>query len=112
MPLSQRSMMVNSLTWDCRIEYFIAIVCLANAIITYPVLTETYGPVLLARRAKRMRSMTQNWAYHAKSEERALTTRDILEQCLAKPAKMLFLEPILLLMSLYISVVFGKSSLS
>jgi hypothetical protein len=55
-----------------------------------------------------MRSMTQNWAYRAKIEETETSTRNVIEQCLAKPAKMLFLEPILLFMSLYISVVFGE----
>ncbi|KAH3911925.1 hypothetical protein HBH56_130480 [Parastagonospora nodorum] len=105
-PIVGSRIVVSSLGWRW-IEYLIAIASLANALITYPILTETFGPVLLTRRAKRMRSMTQNWAYHSKSEQNALTTRDILSQCLAKPAKMLFLEPILLLMSLYISVVFG-----
>ncbi|KAL6703841.1 Cercosporin MFS transporter ctb4 [Coniothyrium glycines] len=105
-PILGSRIVASSLGWRW-IEYLTAIVSLGIAIVTYPILTETYGPVLLARRAKRMRSMTQNWAYRAKSEERSLTTRDILEQALAKPAKMLFLEPILLLISVYISVVFG-----
>ena len=35
--------------------------------------------------------------------------RDIAERFLARPAKMLVLEPILLCMAFYISVVFGES---
>ncbi|CCF39169.1 MFS transporter [Colletotrichum higginsianum] len=84
-----------------------AIFTLSVAVVTYPVLTETYSPVLLERRAKRMRHMTRNWALRAKSEEQESSPNDIVEKFLSRPAKMLFLEPILLLMSTYISVVFG-----
>ncbi|KAH7084081.1 major facilitator superfamily domain-containing protein [Paraphoma chrysanthemicola] len=101
------SVIVHSTLGWRWIEYIVAITSISILVITYPVLVETYSPVLLARRAKRMRSMTQNWAYRAKIEETETSTKNIIEQCLAKPAKMLFLEPILLFMSLYISVVFG-----
>ncbi|GKT47433.1 citrinin biosynthesis cluster MFS transporter mrr1 [Colletotrichum spaethianum] len=84
-----------------------AIVALAVAGITYPALSETYSPTLLERRAKRMRHMTRNWALRAKSEELDTSLHDVVEKCLSLPAKMLVLEPILLLMSTYISVVFG-----
>ncbi|KAK1531569.1 MFS transporter [Colletotrichum paranaense] len=84
-----------------------AIFALTVAVVTYPALTETYSPILLERRAKRMRHMTRNWALRAKSEEQESNLNDIVEKCLSRPAKMLFLEPILLLMSTYISVVFG-----
>ncbi|KAF7197973.1 Cercosporin MFS transporter CTB4, partial [Pseudocercospora fuligena] len=84
-----------------------AIFTLAIAVLTYPILTETYSPVLLARRAGRLRHMTRNWALRAKSEEQETTLKDTLDRFFSRPAKMLVLEPILLLMSTYISVVFG-----
>lgn len=43
-----------------------------------------------------------------RSEEAATSFRDIAERFLTRPAKMLVLEPILLCMAFYISVVFGK----
>ncbi|KAI6443371.1 hypothetical protein MCOR17_011424 [Pyricularia oryzae] len=84
-----------------------AITCLGVALLTFPVLTETYAPVLLEQRARRMRHMTRNWAFRARSEEQEQSFHSVIESCLARPAKMLFLEPILVLMSTYISVVFG-----
>ncbi|KAJ0166271.1 putative transporter [Colletotrichum tanaceti] len=85
-----------------------ALFALVAAAVTYPVLTETYAPVLLERRARRMRRMTRNWALRARSEEQESSSpRDVVEKFLARPAKMLVLEPVLLLMSTYISVVFG-----
>ena len=44
----------------------------------------------------------------SRSEEAATSFRDIAERFLTRPAKMLVLEPILLCMAFYISVVFGK----
>ncbi|KAH8841033.1 hypothetical protein MCOR02_005693 [Pyricularia oryzae] len=96
----------SSLGWRC-IFNATAVACLAVALVTFPILTETCSPVLLEQRARRMRHMTRNWALRARSEEQEQSFRDVVEGCLARPAKMLFLEPILVLISTYISVVFG-----
>ena len=69
---------------------------------------ETYGPVLLARRAKRLRYETGNWALHAKHEERRVDLKDIATRYLTRPAKMMILEPILSSLTFYLSFVFGK----
>lgn len=106
-PMTGSVIVQSSLGWRW-IFNFTAIVTLAIAAITYPLLTETYSPVLLAKRARRMRHMTRNWALRARSEEEDRNIKDVVESCLSRPAKMLVLEPILLLMSTYISVVFGK----
>ncbi|KAM0702778.1 hypothetical protein Q7P35_010210 [Cladosporium inversicolor] len=105
-PTVGASIVQSSLGWRW-IEYITAISFLAVIVITYPVLTETYAPVLMARRANRMRHMTRNWEIRAKSEENATSFRDIAERFLTRPAKMLALEPILLCMAFYLSVVFG-----
>jgi MFS transporter, DHA1 family, multidrug resistance protein len=91
----------------CRIEYLTTISSFAIAAVTFPVMCETYPPLLLARRARRLRVMTQNWALRAKSEESQSDINDFAERYLLRPARMLVLEPILLLFSLYISVSFG-----
>lgn len=68
---------------------------------------ETYGPVLLSRRAKRLRHETGNWALHAKHEERKVDIKEIAYRYLARPARMMILEPILSLFTLYLSFTFG-----
>lgn len=75
------------------------------AFITIP---ETYSPVLLAQRAKRLRHKTHNWALHSTSEEREISLKDIGTRYLLRPAQMLVREPILFLITLYMGFVFGE----
>ncbi|KAK3713376.1 hypothetical protein LTR37_008568 [Vermiconidia calcicola] len=76
--------------------------------IAFIVVPETYAPVLLARRAKRLRHETGNWASHAKHEETRVDLKDIGNKYLLRPARMMVLEPILALFTLYLSFVFGQ----
>lgn len=68
---------------------------------------ETYAPVLLSRRAKRLRHETGNWALHAKHEERKINLREIGDKYLSRPARMFFQEPILALITIYMGFVYG-----
>lgn len=77
------------------------------SILTIP---ETFKPVLLVRRATRLRLQTKNWALHAPLEEHETTAKEIRRKFLLRPIKMLFLEPILFLVTLYIGFVFGELS--
>jgi multidrug resistance protein len=77
-------------------------------ILNFFVFPETYAPVLLARRAKKLRYETGNWALHAKHEERKVDLKDIAHRYLTRPAKMFVMEPILALLTLYLSFVFGE----
>ena len=73
-------------------------------------MSETYPPLILAQRARRLRISTQNWAIRAKAEEQTVNLADFAERYMLRPARMLALEPILALMTLYISLSFGKHS--
>jgi MFS family permease len=75
------------------------------------IIPETYAPVLLQRKAKRLRYKTRNWAIHAPADEKEVNLKEIAEQYLLRPFKMLALEPILVLITLYMSLIYGKSSL-
>lgn len=104
------SVLVQSVLGWRWIANVVAIASFFIAVFTFPFLPETYTPLLLARRAERMRHMTRNWAYRSKSEEAQSSIGDFAERYLLRPARMLTLEPILLMMTLYVSVSFGKSS--
>jgi MFS family permease len=71
------------------------------------VIPESYAPVLLARRAKKLRYETKNWALHAKAEEEPVGIKVIVDKYLLRPFKMMFLEPILVLVTIYMSVIYG-----
>lgn len=71
------------------------------------VVPETYAPVLLTRRAKRLRHSTGNWALHALHEERKINPREIADKYLSRPARMFVQEPILALVTIYMAFVYG-----
>lgn len=65
---------------------------------------ETYGPVLLARKAKRIRKETGDNRYYAPKEVDKPDIGLRLYNILAVPFKILFLEPMLIAIVVYQSV--------
>ncbi|MCJ1402433.1 Citrinin biosynthesis cluster MFS transporter mrr1 [Xylographa trunciseda] len=71
------------------------------------IIPESFAPVILQRRAKKLRFETQNWAIHAKIDENQVDFRQILTKYLFRPFAMLFLEPILILITIYMATIYG-----
>ena len=69
---------------------------------------ETSAPRILQTRAKDLRFRTKNWALHAKADEQQVNARSILTVYLVRPFIMLFQEPILALMTAYMSFIYGS----
>jgi len=76
-------------------------------IIGFIVIPETLAPVLLSRRAKKLRHETKNWALHAKADESEVNLKDLANRYLLKPFQMLAMEPILILVTLYMGFIYG-----
>lgn len=72
------------------------------------VIPETYAPVLLQRKAKKIRYETKNWAIRAPADEKKVDFKEIIEKYILRPFKMLALEPILVLVTLYQSLIYGS----
>lgn len=70
-------------------------------------LEETYPPVILVNKAADLRRRTKNWGIHAKQEEIEIDLRELLEKNLSRPIRMLFTEPIILALSIYMALVYG-----
>ncbi|KAI9368747.1 major facilitator superfamily domain-containing protein [Aspergillus egyptiacus] len=70
-------------------------------------LDETYAPVILAHKARRLRHEEQDWSIHAKHEEVELNLRAIFRDYLAIPLKLLALDPIILCMCIFGAFVYG-----
>ncbi|CAD0053262.1 unnamed protein product [Aureobasidium pullulans] len=68
---------------------------------------ETYPPVILVNKAAELRRRTKNWGIHAKQEEIEINLRELVEKNLGRPMRMLFTEPIVLLLSIYMAFVYG-----
>lgn len=68
---------------------------------------ETHHGIILSRKADKLRKETGNWGIYAPHELVSLSLKEICEKTLQKPLRMLYTEPILLLLALYIAFIYG-----
>lgn len=71
------------------------------------IIPETSAARILQIRAKRLRYETGNWALHAKADENRITLHTITTVYLIRPFVMLAKEPILALLTAYMSYLYG-----
>ena len=76
-------------------------------VIGFFVIPETYGPLILSNRAAHLRFTTQNWALRSKRDEQEVNLNDIVNRYLLRPFTMLVREPILVMITLYMGLVYG-----
>ncbi|KIV98071.1 hypothetical protein PV10_01761 [Exophiala mesophila] len=90
--------------WLYWIQLILAGVC--GLLLTFTV-PETYAPVILDKRAKAMRKETGQSIYVTEKDLDTRPLADRLRIILLRPLQLLFLEPIVLFVSLYMSVLYG-----
>ncbi|PWY80420.1 MFS multidrug transporter [Aspergillus sclerotioniger CBS 115572] len=90
--------------WLYWLQLILAFV--AWILITFTV-PETYAPTLLKKRAKKLRNLENDHGYVAEVELDPRTMGERLRVFLFRPFELLFLEPIVLFISLYMSVLYG-----
>ncbi|KAF2144207.1 uncharacterized protein K452DRAFT_223480 [Aplosporella prunicola CBS 121167] len=105
-PIAGGFITMSHLGWRWT-AYITAILGFGIGAIGFLFIPETFAPVLLQRRARKLRFETGNWALHSKKDETPVDMRSIVRKYLLRPFIMIFLEPILLLITLYMSVVYG-----
>lgn len=70
---------------------------------------ETYAPVLLRRRVDKLTKMTGKvYMLQSDKEKGRPSLKSLLPTALIRPWILLFMEPIVLLLSLYIAIIYGK----
>ncbi|KAI0031996.1 MFS general substrate transporter [Vararia minispora EC-137] len=79
-------------------------VCLLLVLLCLP---ETYAPVLLARKAARIRKDTGDARYRAPLETSSAPLAQRANRVLATPFRVLFREPVLIALTIYMSFVYG-----
>ncbi|KAG0696052.1 major facilitator superfamily domain-containing protein [Suillus ampliporus] len=79
-------------------------VCWLQIVFTIP---ETYAPVLLVKKAKEIRQNTGDEKYHAAMELQNFTLAQRVETIFGRPFKLLFTEPMMFVITLYMSFVYG-----
>jgi DHA1 family multidrug resistance protein-like MFS transporter len=68
---------------------------------------ETYPPAILVAKAGRLRRQTHDWRIHAKQEEVEVDFKELLTTNFTRPMRMLVTEPIVLLVTIYMSFIYG-----
>ncbi len=82
-------------------EWLVAIMGFVSFFIDLIWLEETYPPVILVQKASELRRRTKNWGIHAKQEEIEVDFRELMTKNFSRPLRILFTEPIVLLLSMY-----------
>lgn len=70
-------------------------------------LEESYPPVILVQKAAELRRRTKNWGIHAKQDEIEVDFRELITKNFSRPLRLLFTEPIILLVSIYMAFIYG-----
>jgi len=72
------------------------------------VIPETYGPVLLRKRAAKLSKMTGK-VYKSQSEidQGTVSFSHVFKTALSRPWVLLFREPIVFLLSIYMAIIYG-----
>ncbi|KAF1358595.1 MFS general substrate transporter [Lizonia empirigonia] len=90
--------------WTMYISSFMGF--LAFALLLF-FLEETYPPVVLINKASELRRRTKNWGIHAKQEEIEVDFKELVIRNVSRPMRILFTEPIVLLITIYMSFIYG-----
>jgi Major Facilitator Superfamily len=78
----------------------------AATIFTFSFVQESYAYILLDRKTKRLRKETGNPNLRS-ALDTGRTAKELFTFSILRPCKMLFLSPIVLLLSLYVAVIYG-----
>ncbi|KAL8897843.1 MAG: hypothetical protein Q9207_006997 [Kuettlingeria erythrocarpa] len=105
-PVIGSSLTASYLGWRWT-EYIEAIWVFVMFVIGCCALPELYPPVLLKKKAIRLRRTTGNDAYWHPHEEVKLDFRSIVTKQISRPLLMLFTEPMVTCITLYASFVYG-----
>jgi len=86
--------------------WLLAIVAGVSAVICAIFLRETYAPVILAKKAERLRKQTGNPNLRSKLDS-GLSKAEFFKRSIIRPMKMLVLSLIVFLMSVYVAFAYG-----
>lgn len=92
--------------------YIVAIMGFTAFGLNITFLEETYPPVILVEKAAELRRRTKNWGIHAKQEEIEVDFRELISKNFSRPMRLLFGEPIVTLLSVYMAFIYGLLYLS
>lgn len=93
-------------------SYLTAIMGFAGCVLTLIFEDESYPPIVLTQKAAELRRITHNWGIHAKQEEVEVDFNELVNKNISRPLRILFTEPIVLFVTIYMSFLYGLLYLS
>ncbi|BGP32950.1 hypothetical protein JCM10296v2_004736 [Rhodotorula toruloides] len=105
-PVIGSAVTVSYLGWRWT-EYLVVILSSFVGLISVVVVPETFAPVILTRKAKKLRFDTKRWALHSKHEENDFSLKHFAEKTLTRPILMLVKEPMVTAICTYNSFTYG-----
>ncbi|KAJ5620563.1 MFS multidrug transporter [Penicillium lagena] len=109
-PIAGGAIVESFLRWRWT-EYITGIMMMFFLLLDIIFIDESYPPVLLVYKARRLRFESGNWALHARHEEWDVTMKELGNKYLIRPFQLLT-TPICFLVALYASFVYGILYLS
>ncbi|KAF2860651.1 MFS multidrug transporter [Piedraia hortae CBS 480.64] len=97
---------VTSTSWRWT-AYIPSLMGLTSGILACIYQRESYGPVILVQKAAELRRLTHNWGIHAKQEEVEISFKELISKNFSRPLRILFTEPIALLVTIYMSFIYA-----
>lgn len=97
---------LSSLGWRWNV-YLPGIMGALSFVLNVLFLRESYPPIVLVGKAEELRRRTKNWGIHAKQEEVEVDLRELVTKNLSRPLRLLFTEPVVLALTVYMSFIYG-----
>lgn len=70
-------------------------------------MTDLSQPTILRSRAARLQKVTGQYYRASMDEKKPLVIKDLLKTSLSRPPILLFREPIVLILSIYMAIIYG-----
>ena len=96
---------VSVVSW--RWTFWVGFIVAGASLVFLSILPETYGPIILKKRAERMRNESENPNVFAAIELEKKGPRQMMTVTLMRPLHMIFHEAIVLFTCLYLSIVYA-----
>lgn len=86
------------------VYWLITIIAGVIAVFTFVTLKESYAPIILERRAARLRKETGNQALRSQFADMSSSASEKFKVAIVRPLRLLFMTPIVTLMALYVAI--------
>ncbi|GMM37714.1 spermine transporter [Saccharomycopsis crataegensis] len=97
----------HDLVWRYRLLFWVNMCFAGLTWITSSLVPETYAPVILKKKAQRLRKETGNEKIMTEQEAQGLSLKEVIQNCLLRPLYFVITEPVLDLMCFYVCLIYA-----